>query len=116
MNKGSLLGLGGRHEKVQRSAGKENMEETCTHRPNLWVLLERHRGMCSEDWPGVVGKARPLSRLLAGGSYSKHYLALVSLRPRTWRWVPGLLSNHKPQTCCLNKDSELKLITEWPLT
>lgn len=66
LNKGSLLGLESRREKVQRSARKEDIEETCTHRPNSWVLLEGHRGMCSEDWPGVVGKVRPLPRLLAG--------------------------------------------------
>lgn len=39
---------------------------TCTHRLNSWELVKVHRGVCSEDWPGVVGKVRPLSWLLAG--------------------------------------------------
>lgn len=28
----------------------------CPYRPNSWVLLAGHRSVCSEDWPGVVGK------------------------------------------------------------
>lgn len=44
---------------VQRSAWRKGTEETCSHRPNSWVLSARPRGVCSEAWPGVVAKVRP---------------------------------------------------------